>query len=103
MDITRTGGLTAICLGAAMLMAVPTAEAGNAGVNIIYPPKLASDFDKSDEEPVRTTRTEVKVNVTVRPSYRQFWRERRRWYTERALFQNYVGFRKQYSGRRYPF
>lgn len=36
------------------------------------------------------------VTVHVRPS-------RRYLYAQRALFQNWTGFRKQYSGRKYPF
>ena len=103
MSIIKTGGLTAAVLGAAVFVAAPAAQAGDAGVNIIYPPKRAADFDKPDEPTRSGTREEVRVVVRVRPNYRSFWRERRRFYVERALYQNYLGFAKQYGGRDYPF
>ena len=99
---SKTGSLAAICAGAAMLMTVPMAHAGNAGVNMIYPPKRASDFDKAAPAPV-ATKTVVKVKVYVHRNTRKYLRERRRFYVERALFQNYTGFRKVYGGRNYPF
>ncbi len=110
MTIYKTGGLVVICAGAAMLMATLPAQAGNAGVNIIYPPKLASDFDKSDEKTAKTVITKsVKVKVIVggkldiTPGWRSFYKWRRRHEVDRALFQNYPSDRTRYSGRLYPF
>jgi len=85
-----------------MLMAVPAAYAANAGVNMIYPPKRASDFDKAAPAP-KTTKTVVKVKVYVHRNTYKYLRERQRFYTNRALFQNYPWLRKEYGGRRYPF
>lgn len=36
------------------------------------------------------------IFVSPQPDYRALWRNR-------ALFQRWTGFRRQYSGRRYPF
>ncbi|MGI9463430.1 MAG: hypothetical protein ACR2OM_05800 [Aestuariivirgaceae bacterium] len=83
-------------------MAAPAANAANAGVNMIYPPKRAADFDKPDVAP-QATKTVVKVKVYVRPNIHRYLRERQRFYTNRALFQNYPWLRKEYGGRRYPF
>ena len=83
-----------------MLMAVPAAHAADAGVNIIYPPKRAADFDKPAPAAAKNV---VKVKIHVRPNYRRFFRERQRFYVDRALFQNYTGFRKVYGGRNYPY
>lgn len=85
-----------------MLMAAPAAYAANAGVNIIYPPKRAADFDKPDTAP-QTTKTVVKVKVYVRQNTHRYLRERQRFYTNRALFQNYPWHRREYGGRRFPF
>ena len=86
---------------ACVAMAAP-ANAGNSGVNIIYPPKLAPDF-KAAEERKAETGQETRVRVYVVPGLRSFyrWRERRR--VNRALFQNYLSDRTSYSGRLYPF
>ena len=85
-----------------MLTIVPAAHAANAGVNIIYPPKRAADFDRPAPAPA-AKKTVVKVKVYVRPNTRRYLRERQRFYIDRALFQNYTGFRKVYGGRNYPF
>lgn len=85
-----------------MLMAVPAAYAANAGVNIIYPPKRVADFDKADPAP-QAAKTVVELKIKVRHDFLREYMERRRFWVERALFQNYTGFQKSYSGRKYPF
>ena len=110
MTIYKTSGLVAICAGAAMLMATLPAQAGNAGVNIIYPPKQASDFDQPDEKTAETVITKsVKVKVVtvgalhITSGWRSFYKWRNRYWVNRALFQNYPMDRRTYSGRLYPF
>ena len=102
MNVINRTGFAALCAAAALVAAAPLASAGNAGVNIIYPPKLASDFEKTEETDAASSTTIV-VRFKQRSNYRNFWRTRHKFRVNRALFQNYLSDRSKYGGRRYPF
>ncbi len=104
MKIFKTGALAAIGVSAAMLLATLPAQAGNVEVNMIYPPKLASDFDQPDKITAeRKSATGHRVLVIWNIKSRSFYRWRRRYNVNRALFQNYPSSRRKYGGRLYPF
>jgi hypothetical protein len=65
-------------------------------VNIIYPTQRYA-APAPEKQPVRAIQQNVAVTIVVVPY------ESRRDRTRRALFQNWTGFIKQYSGPRYPF
>lgn len=97
MKVHRLGLAAAVAMIAVPLSVAPS-QAG--GVNIIYPPKLASSFDRPGNKANHSHKTDVKVAVQVRLVER---RDRRRRYIRRSLGHRYLGFVKVYSGPRYPF
>lgn len=104
MNTFRTSTLAAICAGGAMFVSVLPAVADDTGVNIIYPPKLAPKpvvTDQNGTQPHEPAVVEIYIS-TNRPLYHYRVLSRRE-FVDRALFQNYVGFKKVYKGRRYPF
>jgi hypothetical protein len=78
------------------LLTVP-ALAGS-GVTIIQPTQSDTEPPAAKEsQPIKAIQQNVAVTIIVRPY------ESRRARAKRALFQNYTGFIKEYSGPRYPF
>lgn len=99
----RLGRLGLVAAAALMLMPLGGAVVQAGGVNIIYPPKLAADFDrpadkiKADDH---IHKSEVKTTIQIRLIDRS---GRRREAIRRAFGHRYLGFVKVYSGPRYPF
>lgn len=104
MKTLKTAALSAMCAGAVMLWAASAGAADNAGVNIIYPPRLASAFDKADDMPAKPeVQPIVNVKIILASDQRAFDIIHRRNFINRALYQRYLGFKRVYKGRRYPF
>jgi hypothetical protein len=83
-----------IALALLGLMAGP-ALAGSS-ITIIYPTQRSA-APVAEKQPVKAIQQNVAVTIVVVPY------ESRHARTKRALFQNWTGFYKQYSGPRYPF
>jgi Rieske Fe-S protein len=102
MTVVKKTIVVAALAAAAMVSATTVSRAGNAGVNIIYPPKLtAAAPAEAETAPAKTT-----VTVNLRPrkiDYHRFWRSYHKFRVNRAIFQLYHTDRRKYGGRRYPF
>lgn len=86
---------------AAVSVSVAAMPSHAEGVNIIYPPKLASAFDRpADKQIVSGPKSVVNVAVTVNAVHRHDYRREA---IRRAFGHRYLGFIKMYSGPRYPF
>ena len=95
--------LTVCALAAGLSLTAPVAFAAS-GVNIIYPPKLPAAFDAPDDPAPAVAAHEHAVQVRFFMPTRAFiLRERRREAIRRAFGHRYLGFKKVYSGPRYPF
>ena len=83
---------------ASMMTLVPATALAD-GVTIIRPPYRPPAVEQQEVKVIRDSRpVQVKVAITVVDT-----RETRAARVERALFQRWTGFVRQYSGRRYPF
>ena len=103
MKTVPNAALAAAIAATAVLSATTAAQAGNAGVNIIYPPKLET-AKKVAEPAAKPAKNSVTIHVhTHTPDYRKFWRAYHRFRVNRALFQRYHMDRPRYGGKRYPF
>jgi hypothetical protein len=96
----------AFTAGLALAASTATAASSASGVNIIYPPKLPAGFDDPGDLPPPPEVAAHEHAVEVRfflPSPEFIIRERRRAIVRRAFGHRYLGFKKVYSGPRYPF
>lgn len=82
---------------AALILALSFA-APAATAEIIYPPAREPEAAEPKQTPIVVV-LKQKIVVKVKVKHGESRSERRR----RALFQNWTGFRKVYSGPQYPF
>ena len=83
----------------AVCLAAPMAFAGGSAAEIIYPPEREAEASKAPEQKPVIVVFKQKLLVRVVVKHGESRAERRR----RALFQNWTGFHKVYSGDQYPF
>ena len=107
MEKAKTAAAAWALAASLALTASTAAAASNAsGVNIIYPPRLPGGFDDPGDLPPPPQVAAHEHAVVVRfflPSREFIARERRRAIVRRAFGHRYLGFKKVYSGPRYPF